>query len=149
MIVDNRRVSVQCRSKLGTRTTRTIVIGLLKSNIITTCCKTLPDPTQNQLFFLPHALFIDGRKADRQIDAADDNSSSAIFVCFYLSEPDIRQNPEETSYLAPFTLCALSRLGASELDSEAPELRAPEVTLGHPVEGVSDSLTPGLTERAH
>ncbi|KAG0411305.1 hypothetical protein HPB47_011570 [Ixodes persulcatus] len=39
--------------------------------------------------------------------------------------------------------CTVSGLGASELDSEAPELRAPEVTFGRPVEGVSDSLTPG------
>ncbi|KAG0431346.1 hypothetical protein HPB47_021876 [Ixodes persulcatus] len=31
--------------------------------------------------------------------------------------------------------CTVSGLGASELDSEAPELRAPEVTFGRPVEG--------------
>lgn len=44
--------------------------------------------------------------------------------------------------------CNVSGLGASELDSEAPELRAPEVTLGRPVEGVGDSLSPGPLRNA-
>ncbi|KAM7314147.1 hypothetical protein ISCGN_003932 [Ixodes scapularis] len=40
-------------------------------------------------------------------------------------------------------MLTVSGLGALELDSEATELRATEVTLGCPVEGVSDPSTPG------
>ncbi|KAG0433146.1 hypothetical protein HPB47_020176 [Ixodes persulcatus] len=42
--------------------------------------------------------------------------------------------------------CTVSGLGASELDSEAPELRAPEVTFGRPVEGVRNGHIKRITD---
>lgn len=66
-----------------------------------------------------------------------------LFVFLFFSTGSRHQSGNEVIVCSFDSTCTVSGLGASELDSEAPELRAPEVTFGRAVEGVSDSLTPG------